>query len=187
VSTFRFDEHRVASYGRSLVVGLLIAVVAALAAHADLASAAASEEVVSADGLRASTPASSEPRMRADSQVQDAPAVSNEAGDVLEITGAHPSSATSTESGYKVACSAGTATPYRGSLYSVCGEIYAYDANRGSSEVPPTNESEETIWDACGTQVGNSRAIEWHTKGYVDLKTPAAKKSPPSATAPTAP
>jgi len=87
--------------------------------------------------------------------------VSNEAGDFLEVAAAHPSFATSTESGYKVACSAGTATPYRGSLYSVCGEIYAYDATEDLPKSPrPTNPKKPS-----GTLAGRRSATAAPSNG----------------------
>jgi hypothetical protein len=96
---------------------------------------------------------------------------SNEAGDSLEVKATYPSAVTITESGL-LTCGA-TTTPYRGSDYSICGEVYAYDAQRESSKVPMTNTSEQTVWDACGTEIGRNAAAEWHNIGTEYIQTPA--------------
>jgi RHS repeat-associated protein len=114
-------------------------------------------------------------RVAAPLQVEASPLTSNEAGDSLEVRATYPSAVTLTESGPEtglLTCGA-TTTPYRGSDYSICGEVYAYDAQRESSQVPMTNTSEQTVWDACGTEIGRNASAEWHNIGTESIQTPA--------------
>lgn len=104
-------------------------------------------------------------------QVAASPLTSNEAGDSLEVKATYPSAITITENGF-LTCGA-TTTPYRGAGYSICGHVYAYDAKAESSQVPMTNSAEQTVWDACGTEIARNASVEWHDIGTEHLTTPA--------------
>jgi RHS repeat-associated protein len=104
-------------------------------------------------------------------RVAASPLTTNEAGDSLEVKATYASAVTITEGGF-LTCGAPT-TPYRGSGYSICGEVVAYDAKAESSQVPKTNSAEQTVWDACGTEIGRNASVEWHDIGTEHLTTPA--------------
>ena len=91
-------------------------------------------------------------------------AVSNEAGDIVEVQAAHPSSMYKNEGSFYTQCF-GT-IPYIGSSYTPCGYVYLYDATLNSStKVPMNNQEEDTIYDACGNLVSRGSTFGWHIVG----------------------
>jgi RHS repeat-associated protein len=93
-----------------------------------------------------------------------AAAVTNEAGDVLEVSTARAGSLYRKEGSLWASCA--YFFPYVGASYVPCGYVSAYDAARGSSKkIPMTNWSEDVIYDACGKKVNIGETYGWHITG----------------------
>jgi RHS repeat-associated protein len=53
--------------------------------------------------------------------------------------------------------------PFRGSIYSACGNVTFYDANwETSTKAPDTNFAEAAEYDACGKLVSSGKVVGWH-------------------------
>jgi len=117
--------------------------------------------------LRAAEPRSSSPSMRPMKPRSDgaiAAAVTNEAGDILEVSTARAGSLYRKEGSLYASCA--YFIPYVGSSYIPCGYVSAYDAALGSSKkIPMTNWSEDVIYDACGKKVNIGETYGWHIIG----------------------
>ena len=94
-----------------------------------------------------------------------APAVENEAGDILEIQQARPGALYKKEGGFWTSCA--LTIPYVGSSYATCAYVYAYDSVlKSSKEIPMTNSEENAEYDACGTEVSSGSGSGWHFVGH---------------------
>jgi RHS repeat-associated protein len=91
-------------------------------------------------------------------------AVTNEAGDSIEVSSARPGTVWLEESTWTTDCS--LTMPNAGSFYTPCGYVTFYDAKWGTSEKAPWNNVvEDAIYDACGTLVTADKTEGWHVEG----------------------
>lgn len=91
-------------------------------------------------------------------------AVTNEAGDNIEVSSARPGTVWLEESVWTTDCS--LTMPNAGSFYTPCGYVTFWDAGWGTSEKAPwTNVVEDAIYDACGNLVTADRSEGWHVEG----------------------
>lgn len=91
-------------------------------------------------------------------------AVTNAAGDSIEVSSARPGTVWFAENAWITDCS--LTSPFAGSFYTPCGYVTFYDAKWGTSEKAPwDNVVEDAIYDACGTLVTADRTEGWHVEG----------------------
>lgn len=136
---------------------------------------------VSADGS-----SKHESRSPADSRSAPiSPAVTNEAGDILEVEITRPGVVNKNSEG-SLFTTCALAIPYIGSSYAACGYVFAYDAAKKSSkEIPMTNSSEHAEYDACGTKVNSGTGSGWHIIGKEYWNAPSWTLSGTVPTIPT--
>lgn len=87
--------------------------------------------------------------------------VTNEAGDSIEVTDAHPSHAYA--GFFNKDCT--EVIPYYGPEYNPCGYVTFHDAGWESSKAPKTNVEEDAEYDACGNMVSSGKTEGWHVVG----------------------
>jgi len=93
------------------------------------------------------------------------PAVSNEAGDIVEVRFAVAGVLYRNAKGNLTSPCTST-IPYIGSSYAPCAWVYAYDAARETDqEIPSTNILEQAEYDACGTKRGEATLSGLHEVG----------------------
>jgi RHS repeat-associated protein len=91
-------------------------------------------------------------------------AVTNEAGDSIEISSGRPGPVWFGEGFWITDCT--LTSPFAGSFYTPCGYVTFYDAGWGTSEkAPGKNVVEDAVYDACGTRVASDRTENWHVEG----------------------
>jgi YD repeat-containing protein len=98
-------------------------------------------------------------------------AVTNEAGDTLEVRYARPGDLYTRENG-SLWTTCGERIPYLGSTFTPCGYVSGYDATLKSSKLQQTNKQQDWVYDACGKLIGSGTAYEWHTVGYTYWTSP---------------
>jgi RHS repeat-associated protein len=87
--------------------------------------------------------------------------VTNEAGDSIEVSDAHPSHPYTLP--FNKDCS--WMTPIKGLEYNPCGYVTFYDAGWESTNAPETNVEEDAEYDACGKLVSSGKTEGWHLTG----------------------
>lgn len=87
--------------------------------------------------------------------------VTNEAGDSIEVSDAHPSHPFTGP--FNKDCS--WMTPIKGLEYNPCGYVTFYDAGEEWTNAPETNVEEDAEYDACGTLVSSGKTEGWHVTG----------------------